>query len=290
MTMHYGVYVPNFGAFADMDRLFSLARDAESAGWDGFYLWDHLAMMGKLPTIDAWTATAGIAATTDRIRVGPILTPLARRRPWKVAREVASLDHLSGGRVTIGVGLGEPGEAEYAAFGEDSDPRVRAEKLDEALEVVAGLWKGERFSHNGDHFRVDGVTFLPRPLQSPRPPIWVGGFWPNKAPMRRAARWDGAFPLRRSEFADAFSWSDLWLSPEELDEVGRFVAAERAGKEGKFDLVATGATAAGDPVQAADSVALYQAVGATWWLEWLDEERGSFENMRDRIRSGPPRR
>ena len=204
--MRYGVYVPNFGEYGDPHNLIALAPDAERTGWDGFFLWDHLLLYrhSDIPVVDAWVALAAIASHTERLRLGPVITPLARRRPWKVAREIVSLDHLSRGRAVLGVGLGAPPDAEFECFGEDPSDRVRAQKLDEALTVVDGLVRGEPFSHRGDNFRIEDVKFVPRAVQTPRVPVWVAGFWPNKPPMRRAARWDGVFHLKRP-------W-DHWLT------------------------------------------------------------------------------
>ena len=195
--MRFGVNVPIFGEYADVRLLAELAVEAEEAGWDGFWIWDHLQWSGeddgqpRQPSIDTTVALALIAAETSRVRFGPMVLPLARRRPWKVAREMATLDHLSGGRLTLGVGLGSPPGLEFGDFGEDVDPKVRAGKLDEGLAVLQGLWTGEPFDFAGEHHSVHRAQLLPRPRQE-HVPIWVGGEWPdNRAPFRRAARFDG---------------------------------------------------------------------------------------------------
>ena len=224
--MRYGIYVQNFGDYGDPHNLLTLAREAEDSGWDGFFLWDHLLLYrhSDIPFVDAWVALGAIAARTERLRLGPLITPAARRRPWKLTREAVSLDHLSHGRAILGVGLGAPPDAEFECFGEDSDDRVRARKLDEALEVIDGLWRGEDFSHQGEFYRVDNVKFVPRAIQSPRVPIWVAGFWPSKPPLRRAERWDGVFPLKRPPVPlvglapGVAPWSLLWLQPQELGQ------------------------------------------------------------------------
>src|SRR5438067_4066679 len=194
--MRYGVSMPNFADYGDVHTLVELAREAEAAGWDGFFLWEHMIFWRDLrvPIVDPWVALAAIAAGTERISLGPMVTPVARRRPWKLARETVSLDHLSRGRLILGVGLGDPADADFGVFGEETDAKVRARKLDEGLNVLAGLWGGEPFSYRGEHYRVEETVFLPRPVQSPRIPVWVGGWWPHKPPLRRAARWDGVFP------------------------------------------------------------------------------------------------
>ncbi|HKV54507.1 MAG TPA: LLM class flavin-dependent oxidoreductase, partial [Candidatus Binataceae bacterium] len=294
--MKCGVYVQNFGEYGDPNKLIELAIEAEQAGWDGFFVWDHLLLYrhSDIPFVDAWVALAAIAARTDRLRLGPVVTPLARRRPWKVAREVVSLDHLSRGRAVLGVGLGAPPDAEFEFFGEDPSDRVRARKLDEALSVLDGLWRGEPFSHDGDYFHIKEVKFAPRPVQSPRVPVWVAGFWPNKPPMRRAARWDGVFPLKMPRVPlvgltpGAAPWSILWLQPKELGEAVSYVRQHRTDA-GPFDVIASGATPPGETAKGRELVNSFREAGATWWLEWLDETRGTFAHMREHIRKGPPR-
>ena len=174
--MRYGISIPNFGDWADPRTMVGLARDAEAAGWDGFFLWDHIRFTATpVPVQDPWVLLSAIAAHTERLILGPMVTPLPRRRPWVVARQAVSLDHLSNGRVLLGIGIGEPVDLEYAAFGEDPDRKVRAEKLDEALAIIAGLWSGEEFSFTGVHYRLEPMRFAPRPVQQPRIPIIVAG-------------------------------------------------------------------------------------------------------------------
>jgi hypothetical protein len=291
--MRFGIYAPNFGEFSDPHNLLKLARAAETAGWDGFFLWDHLLLnrTASIPLTDAWIVLAAIAASTKRILLGPMITPVARRRPWKLAREAGALDHLSNGRLILGVGLGSPAEAEFQCFGEDPDDHVRAEKLDEGLSIVAGLLSGESLVHRGKHYTVDGASFLPRPIQQPRVPIWVAGMLPSRAPLRRAARWDGVFPLKNPPSglsADNFTWSAFWLTPAELAAATDYVIAHRANGAGALEVVASGATPTGDRARAKEIASSYRDAGATWWLEWLDDQRGSFSEMLERVESGPP--
>lgn len=280
--MHYGLSLPNIGAYADARLLATLAQEAEAAGWDGFFIWDSLLVDPNrpLPVVDPWVALAAIAMTTRRIRLGPMVTPLARRRPWKLARETATLDHLSGGRLILGVGLGDPAEAEFGQFGEPTDARLRAQRLDEGLAVLTGLWSGQPFQYQGAHYQVRPAVFLPAPLQSPRIPIWAGGWWPNRAPMRRAARWDGVFPGKLGP-----AGVDQ-LTPDELRAILAYIQAHRTSDD-PFDAVIAGITP-GDGRGAA-VVAPYAAAGLTWWLERLDDERGPIDAMRVRLRQGPPR-
>jgi alkanesulfonate monooxygenase SsuD/methylene tetrahydromethanopterin reductase-like flavin-dependent oxidoreductase (luciferase family) len=165
--VRYAISIPNFGEWADPRTMVELAREAEAAGWDGFFLWDHIRFStSPLPVQDPWVLLAAIATVTERMTIGPMVTPLPRRRPWVVARQAVSLDHLSNGRVLLGVGIGEPVDVELTAFGEQGDRTVRAAMLDEALSIIAGLWSGEEFSFNGDHYQLAPMTFLPRPASS----------------------------------------------------------------------------------------------------------------------------
>ena len=279
--MKYGLYLPNFGPFGDARLLAELARDAERAGWDGFFLWDHIARPGAPPVVDPWIALAAIAVATEHIRIGALVTPLARRRPWKVARETVSLDRLSNGRLIFGAGLGSAGgaEVEWAAFAEETDLARRGRILDEGLEILCGLWRGEPFHFEGREHRVRGAHFLPTPLQSPRIPVWIAAYWPHQPPLRRAARWDGLFAL----FRDG--------PPRDVQQLAEAVALVRSLRTSDTDF---------DVVYCADhetAVEPYARAGATWWLANLKPEAfgGSWrepwplERMRARIASGPPR-
>jgi alkanesulfonate monooxygenase SsuD/methylene tetrahydromethanopterin reductase-like flavin-dependent oxidoreductase (luciferase family) len=285
----FAVYLPNFGAFGDARTLAGLARDAEEAGWDGFFIWDHVARAFVTETVDPWVALAAIALQTERIRIGALVTPLARRRPWKLARETVSVDHLSGGRLVFGAGLGSAGgaEAEWRAFGEETDRRRRAEMLDEGLELLLQIWSGDPVSFEGRHHRVVTESFLPRPLQLPRIPVWLAASWPQRATLRRAARFDGVFPLFQARPPD-----DLG----ELRALIAFVCEQRADDEGTFDVVHLVPPRRGDPSREAERIRPYADAGVTWWLERLTpDEFGAewsgpwpFAAMRERILRGPP--
>lgn len=288
--LKYGVNLPNFGAFGDPRLVADLAREAEAAGWDGFFIWDHINRSVKLPVIDPWITLAAVAMTTQKMTLGALVTPIARRRPWKLAREAATLDHLSGGRLILGVGLGSSGgrDVEWADFGEESDLKTRAAMLDEGLAILAGLWSGETFSYDGQHYQVKPTQFLPKPLQTPRIPIWVGGSWPNRAPFKRAARWDGVFPLLDDQTTP---------KPDQLRALVEYVR-EQHGDDRPFEVICLAEPTAGDDLaQAAAIVAPYQAAGATWWLEELKPQRFGvdwseewpFEALRERILQGPPK-
>jgi probable F420-dependent oxidoreductase len=282
--MRHGLSMPNFGDYGDARWLAELAAEAEAAGWDGFFLWDHMQWFGpgeKIPVVDPWVALTAAAMTTRRIRLGTLVTPLPRRRPWKLARETVTLDRLSGGRLVLGVGIGDPAEREYADLGEDPDPKARARRLDEGLAVLTGLWSGEPFSFEGEFYRVRDAIFQPTPVQSPRIPIWVGGFWPSKPPMRRAARWDGVNPLKRTP--DGFPA----LTPADVRDLIAYIDAFR-GTDAPFDVVISGETPGDDRGRAGERIAAYAEAGATWWIEGLSGYRGSFAAMRERVQQGPP--
>jgi len=278
--MHYGIYVPNFGDETTVRTLATLAREAEQAGWDGFFIWDHILYRTSqpLPMVDPWIALTAMAMTTERIRIGTTVTPIPRRHPWKLARETVSLDHLSGGRLILGVGLGDPPEAEFAHFGEEADNRIRAAKLDEGLDVLVGLWSGKAFRYQGKHYQVQKTVFLPPALQVPRIPIWVAGFWPNKAPFRRAARWDGVIPLKHGGP----------LKPNDVRDMLAYINEHRSSITA-FDIVKISSTPGDDTMKGEKMVTPFAEVGVTWWLESLYAHRNSFEEMRLRIRQGPPR-
>jgi alkanesulfonate monooxygenase SsuD/methylene tetrahydromethanopterin reductase-like flavin-dependent oxidoreductase (luciferase family) len=285
--MRFAIDIPNFGAFADPHLTADVARDAEQAGWDAVWVWDHIMRDAADPHADPYLLLAAAALATTRIRLGPMVTPLARRRPWHVARETVTLDHLSGGRLTLGVGAGSRAH-EFASFGEPADLRTRAAMLDEGLAVIEGLWSGRPFSFEGEHFRVTEATFLPVPLQRPRIPIWVAATWPVRAPLRRAARWDGVWPLRRDPAGNSVP-----LTPDDVRGVAAAIAEERAAAgrdpDEPFDILVAGTTPGDDPASAAATAREFADAGATWWTERINPGRGSLERMRARVRQGPPR-
>jgi alkanesulfonate monooxygenase SsuD/methylene tetrahydromethanopterin reductase-like flavin-dependent oxidoreductase (luciferase family) len=283
-TLRHAVHVPNLGEYGDPALLVGLAVEAEQAGWDGFFVWDHMLHRRTEPeqVVDPWVMLAACAVKTERIKLGTMITPLARRRPWKVARETATLDLLSGGRVVLGVGLGSPRDAEFEAFGEEADDRRRAQRLDEALEVLAGLWSGEWFAHSGEHYALDEMRFLPTPAQE-RIPVWIGGNWPNRRPFRRAARWDGVVPERVD--------GEL-PTPGDVRDVLAFIAEERSGSsvEGTrpFDVVIGGITDAADAA-GRELTSAYAEAGTTWWMERFHPARRSPADAQRRIAAGPAR-
>ena len=276
--MRFGIHVPQFGDYGDPNKLAAFAREAEDSGWDGFFIWDHIQVNWPAPVADTTVALAAIALATRRMRIGPIVTPLFRRNPVKLARETVSLDHLSGGRLVLGVGLGGDWFGEISTFAGPLEGRVRAAMLDEALAVIIGLWSGAKFSFDGDHYQVREAQFIPAPLQLPRIPIWLAGTWPKKPPFRRAARFDGIVPAS----ADI----EKVLSPDDIRGVRDFIEANRSVAS-PFDIVCTGETS-GDPALAREKVAPYAEAGATWWLEGRLPWKESLDDFRRRVLAGPP--
>jgi alkanesulfonate monooxygenase SsuD/methylene tetrahydromethanopterin reductase-like flavin-dependent oxidoreductase (luciferase family) len=262
--MRFGVSLP---PFTDAARVLDWAVQAEEAGWDGVFVWDHLQWDGRVATLDPWVVLGAMAARTTRVRLGTLVTPLSRRRPHVVAKQLVTLDHLSGGRAVLGVGLGEPPDRDFADLGDEADPRVRAAMLDEALEVIDGLLSGP-VSHHGDHYDVE-AEYRPLPVQRPRPPIWVAGVMPNRRPLARARRWDGVVPLA----------ADSGGTP---DELAAYLASDgRTAREG-WDVVAhwdEGVTAEE-----------YARAGATWLIrsDWPQAE-GWESRLTATVTAGPPR-
>ncbi len=227
----FGLHIPNFDHFGEPAAVVEIAQTAERASWDGLFIWDHIRWEHDgWPVVDPWIALAATAQATNTLRLGAMITPVARRRPWKLARETVSLDRLSRGRLIFGAGLGWGKDVEFAAFGEKADDRTRAAMLDEGLDVMTGLWSGRPFSFRGEHFTAADVTFLPGPVQTPRIPIWIAGLWPNRRPFQRAARWDGAFPERLAGGT---------VSPAEVADISAFIRSQRTSDE-SFDIAVAG--------------------------------------------------
>jgi len=263
--VRYGISLANIGTYADPRAAVRVARAAEESGWDGFFVWDHLAFVWGAPAADPWIVLAAVASATERIRIGTLVTPVARRRPQVLAHAIATLDVLSGGRVIFGAGLGGV-SGEFGAFGEPTDPKLRAEMLDEGLELLRLLWSGEEVRHRGKHYTVDGVKLAPTPVQE-QVPIWIGGN--RQASLRRAARWDGWCPGTRDP-------SGTTLSPAELSS--RLATIDRGDG---FDIAIMGERNSDDP-------RAYEEAGATWWIENVHDRRGSYDEMLTLVETGPP--
>lgn len=269
-----GFYIPNFGCCGDANVLAELAREAESAGWDGIFIWDHLQVIE--PTVDPWIGLAAMALATDRIRIGTLVTPIPRRHIAKLAREVSTLDQLSHGRVILGAGAGYAALPDYSAFGDDGDAKQRAAKLDEGLDVLAALWSGKPVDHSGPNFTVKTEGFAP-PVQRPRVPVWTAATLAATKPLARAARWDGMI------CADRYG---LEVEPADLHNMVRAVKTLRREHDSTFDIIRFGQTA-----HAADhaTVTACAEAGATWWMEYTFPTIDSLEATRERLHAGPAR-
>jgi len=281
--MQFAINTPNFGSFGDARLMAELAHEAEDAGWDGFFIWDHIGGDPEqaLPMADPWVELTAMAMATSRIKLGPIVTPLPRRRPWKLARESVTLDHLSNGRLILGVGIGSDIYfKEYSSYGEAPDDKLLGAMLDEGLDVLARLWSGEKVSYAGQHYQLHDALCLPTPLQRPRIPIWVAGVWPSRKPFRRAARWDGICPLKHP---------DQLMQPDDIREMLTYIRQFRTNNE-PFDVLALGNTSGTDYQKDRDMIIPFAEAGATWWQEgFAGSDFLELEAARTRIRQGPPR-
>lgn len=271
--MKYGFVLP----YGDARTAASLAQIAESAGWDGFFVWEPIW------GIDPWVALAAAAMVTERIRLGTMLTPLAIRKPWKLASETATLDNLSGGRVILSVGLGAT-DTGFASFGEPIDRKTRAELVDEGLEILTGLWRGQPFNFEGKHYQLRETKFYPPPppVQQPRIPIWVVGAYPRQKSMQRALRFDGLLPAVMDDQGKLGQ-----VTPEAIREIKAYIDQNRA-ETGPYDIVQEGKTPGDSPQEAAQIVQPWADAGVTWWIEalWGEDE---VEKVRERLKQGPPR-
>jgi alkanesulfonate monooxygenase SsuD/methylene tetrahydromethanopterin reductase-like flavin-dependent oxidoreductase (luciferase family) len=281
--MRYGLEISAAGACGDARTLADLAQLAEESGWDGVFLEDYIIHYDPtyVRTYDPWVALAAMALRTERIRLGTTVTPIARRRPWKLARELVTLDHLSGGRMILGVGLGDGAEQSFTHFGEVTDLKRRAEMLDEGLDILAGLWSGQPFSYDGTHYTIREVTFWPRPLQVPRIPIWVGGSAQRKGVVRRAARWDGIVPYKCS---GTTGWEDF--TPDDIRQMRASIERQRSAST-PFDIAIGGRSRSDDWERERALIGGVAVAGATWWMEAVFAP--DLEAMRAAIGRGPLR-
>jgi alkanesulfonate monooxygenase SsuD/methylene tetrahydromethanopterin reductase-like flavin-dependent oxidoreductase (luciferase family) len=246
-----GLFIAPFDELVDPRVLMDVAQRAEARGWDGLFLWDHIRYREPVNAVaDPWIGLSAIATVTKKLRIGPLVTPLARRRVQKLARETVTLDHLSDGRLVLGVGLGSDTSGELEPFGEELDPRKRAAMLDERLERLSELWGGE---------------FEPQPVQQPRIPVWVAGRYPNRRPLRRAARWDGFFPIEMP-------------GPEALAEMRDQLDDMRADGAAEFDLIVE--------IDPGDDPGPWAEAGATWVLTDFGRQP-RVDEVRATIDAGP---
>lgn len=276
--MKYGFILPG----GEIHTLLEMAGEAEEAGWDGVFYWDGIAIPGAELMYDPWIVLAGMALRTSRVRIGAILTPLSRRRPWKVARETLSIDHLSHGRLVVPVGLGALDDGGFGKVGEATDRRTRAQLLDEGLAILTGLWSGKPFRFQGSHYRLEEMTFTPPPIQQPRIPIWVAGAWPRTKSIQRALRYDGLLPNKLGN-----TGTQEPVTPADIRTMKAYIDEQRA-TETPFDIISEGETPGERPEQAAELVRPFAQAGATWWMEtrWGGNP---LAEIRTRIKQGPPR-
>lgn len=292
--LNYAIALPNWEVEGNTERLVEYGVAAEEAGWDGVFLSDHLAMGGEdgSPDFpDPWITLAGIAARTEEITLGSWVTPIPRRQPWQLARDLATLDRLSDGRVLLGTGLGR--SFDYTTFGDSWEPKKLGAKYDEALDVITGLWTGERFSYDGEFYTVNDAVMKPTPVQEPRIPIIVGGIWPNKKPFHRGSEWDGMVPhyrgdgvipaegLEREQSGDVILPERTGGPEEEIEEM---VAYYQGLSEESGELLLP----ADPPHATQDWIPFCRELGATWlYTRNIDPEHG-WELTMERVREGPP--
>ncbi len=275
--MNYGFVLPAGDARVAAD----FAIEAEQAGWDGFFVWEPVW------GIDAWVSLTAAAMRTQRIRLGTMLTPLSRMRPWKLASETVTLDRLSNGRVILSVGLGAV-DTGFAEFTEVIDRKTRAELLDEGLDILTGLWRGQPFTYEGKHYHVKPTQFFPPPppVQQPRIPIWVVGAWPKEKSMQRALRYDGLLPNVIGDDGQIRP-----MTPDDVKAMREYVATHRR-ETTPFDIVTEGRTPGDDRATAISIVRPWIDAGATWWIEamWAAPDQPTdLDAVQRRIRQGPPR-
>jgi hypothetical protein len=267
----------------DIHEIAVMATEAEDAGWDGVFYWDGMAIPGADPIYDPWVTLAVVAMRTEQVRFGAIITPPSRRRPWKLARETMTLDHLSGGRIVLPVGLGALDDPGFGGVGEPTDRRIRAELLDESLEILTRAWSGKPFTYQGKHYQMAEMAFRPPTVQQPRIPIWVVAIWPRAKSVDRALRYDGMMPY--------LAGPDGGPSTATPDDIRAMVAAarERKGEGEPFDINLDGTTPADNAQAARERVLPLAEAGATWWIEspWMNV---SVASLRERIAAGPPGR
>lgn len=277
--MRYGLFLPPFDDLSDPRRVGALAVAAEQAGWDGLFVWDHMLAEPGMAVADPWIAMAAIAMSTTRLRTGAMVTPLARRRPWVLARQIASLDALSGGRLTVGVGLGDDGWREFSSFGDETSPRRRGEMLDESLQILQGLLSGSAVDFAGEHFTVRSTEFLPRPVQDPVP-IWAAVRWPNRKPLARAARVQGCFPIFKGS-------GQLPPPPSAADVTELRAALSGLGAPPGHDVAVRVALHRLPEAQRPEAAAALAEAGVTWLLEAFAPGQDAAQ-IEACVRSGPP--
>ncbi len=274
--MKFGFVLP----YGDARTAADFAYEAEEAGWDGFFVWEPVW------GIEAWVSLTAAAMRTERIRLGTMITPVSRMRPWELASKTATFDNLSKGRVILAVGLGAV-DTGFESFGEVTDRRTRAELLDEGLDIVTGLWRGQPFSYDGKHYHLKPTAFAPppSPVQKPRIPIWVVGAWPRMKSMQRVLRYDGLLPN-----AMTAKGKHRKATPKDIQAMKVFVDGKRKAKT-VFDIIVEGTTPGDNPKKASAIVRKWAKAGATWWIEAMwgaPRNAKGLKAILKRIKQGPP--
>lgn len=280
--MKFALDIPITGEYT-IEKVVDLAKDAEKNNWDGFFLWDLLfdSRTPEKSALDPIVTLTAVALATSKLKIGLMLTPIARRRPWKLARELLTIDQLSKGRLIAGIGLGF-NKNEFSLFGEDEDAKIRAEKLDESLDILTGLLSGQKVNFKGKHYHVNGVQFQPASYQIPRIPIWLGGFWPHKKPFRRAAKYEGMYPGMINP--EENSSLDI-MKASDLEEIKGYMLNYRDLMD-SFDFMHYG-NLSSDYEKEKGKLEEWANAGLTWWAEGNDFI--SFQEHRERILEGPPK-
>jgi alkanesulfonate monooxygenase SsuD/methylene tetrahydromethanopterin reductase-like flavin-dependent oxidoreductase (luciferase family) len=267
-AMRHGLFLPPFDALANPDLLVELATDAERSGWDGFFLWDHLKYRAPVCDIlDPYICLSAIAAATSTMELGVMVTPLVRRRPGVLARQAVTLDHLSHGRLVLGFGIGDDFAGELSSFGDQVDAKVRGRMLSEGLDVLSDLLSGDAVEHDGEFYRASDVRYLPVAARAGGIPIWLAARWPNPAPLRRAAKYQGVFVIGLS-------------GPSDIAELRRRLDDAGADLE-NFDVVVLGAVG--------DNAGAWDNAGVTWRLAPIGPFNIELSAVREAVLAGPPR-
>lgn len=273
--MHHGIVVVPFGQYADPNYVVQLGQAAEVAGWEGLFVWDHLAFTWGIPSGNPWVILSAVAQATDNMKIGTGVTPLPRHRPHVLANLLTTLDMLSNGRLIFGAGLGAIPE-EFSAFGENDDLKQRSIMVDEGLEIIEQMMSGDPVTYKGKYYSVENITLAPLPVQRPRIPIWIGG--ESSPALRRAARWDGWIAGIDDE------QGNITKTPDELNRQASIINKLRSNPDIPFEVALMGQAYGKDRSLTSE----YESAGATWWLEIVAPLLGSHEEMLERIQAGSP--
>jgi alkanesulfonate monooxygenase SsuD/methylene tetrahydromethanopterin reductase-like flavin-dependent oxidoreductase (luciferase family) len=276
--MRFAIFLPPFAEFAEPRRVVELSRQVEGAGWDGLFFWDHMLAFPGMAVADPWVVMAAVAAVTERIRLGALVTPLPRRRPWVLSRQMATLDRLSRGRLIGGVGLGDDGWKEFSSFGEAVEPVIRGEMLDESLEVLKQFLKGDAVSFHGRHYTIDSQALLPTPVQNPLP-LWGAVRWPNQRPLARIAKLQGCFPI--------FHTPGALPPPDPTDIAALRAALLERGAAANIDIAVRCTLATEHRASVPDTLAALELSGVTWVLEAIAPGSDPGDVLRI-VEQGPP--